>query len=176
MKNKGFTILEMILYVGISAIVLILIMTITWDIMKNQKQTRIKQEMMYSVHTLMQKITTDIQEADDLNEGFSIFNDPGSLSLQKGVNEILIESYLKQMNIDGVNITIRKLRRTEGGQTSDLSKDNMSISSFALTDLSRDQNSHNINVFLEIQYIGTAGESLGVSPVSLERSISIRNK
>lgn len=176
-KHKnGFTLLEILIYTGVSAVVLVLIMGINWDFMRNYRISQINSDLIHTGELLLDKITIDIHGADDLDESFSIFNDPGSLNLVQGVSDVLIEPYLKQINVNGQNITIRKIRRSKDGNTYDLTKDNVNISSFLLQDLSRDQNSHNINISIELEYIGTSNESLNIQPIQFQRSASIRNK
>ena len=81
-KNKGFTLLEMLLYMLIASGILFAITSFALQIMEVSKKSSDMQEIQTNIDYISSKLSSTIQIADSIDNGNSIFeNDIGKLSL-----------------------------------------------------------------------------------------------
>lgn len=126
-KNRGFTLLEILLYLGISSVVLFAIMSFSLQILGINKKSSNTQEIQTSMEVISNRLSTTIQSASTIDMLNSIFDqDVGKISLtlndiEKSPTDIYLQNeniYLKQgansavkMNSDFVKCT--QLKFTE---------------------------------------------------------------
>lgn len=136
--KKGFTLLELIIYIGISLIVLTSLLSFAWIVIQDQ----IKQERLEEIYStgnfIIDKISYYEKRAANIGGGTIYIQDPGAIAFTYSSNpSITIDSYTKDVLVAGVPLTITKLRFTEGSNPAlDLTSDRVNVSHFIITDLS----------------------------------------
>jgi len=80
--EQGFTLLELILYIAIIAIVLTSMSQFAWNVIGVRTKSSTQQEASSTARLISERIKYEIRNADGLNVGTSVFNtNPGTLSL-----------------------------------------------------------------------------------------------
>lgn len=81
-NNKGFSIVEIIAYFSILAIVSTLVITSIINLFKNYNIVKINQEIEYNAISILDKLTRDVRDANKINIQNSSFSVPeGSVSV-----------------------------------------------------------------------------------------------
>lgn len=140
-QQLGFTLLEMLLYLGVVTLVTIpslaLISTFVGDQNKEENVTEVSYRGTF-IMSLLRRISRSSQSVDVS----TIYEtDPGKLvfNLFDGT-KIIVDTYQKEVIFGGVLTTIRKLRYQEGTQSArDITSDDVDVFSFLLHDFSRSQ-------------------------------------
>lgn len=154
-SQKGFTLVELIIYVATVSVVLVIGINLGLNLIKSDSQARSEQEIYNNARLLVNTITQKIRESDDVATGSSVFGEhPGVLAL----TDIVFDT-----QIDG---TVRKMRIQEGGVISDLTSDGVNVSNFVLTDLTRGSEPKNVLIQLTLEGYGQS--------FSIETAVSIR--
>lgn len=176
--QNGFTLIELIVYIAISAMVLVTAINIGWNLIISEANVTGKQEVYMSARTIMNQIQISIREADDVITGSSTFGShPGMLTLDYpgGTTDVIFDTYTKSVTIGGLPATVRKLRIKEGSADYvDLTSDKVDITNFTLTNLTRVNEPKNINIELTIQKVNPGNDPNFDASISLETAISIR--
>lgn len=80
--RKGFSLIEILIYIVIVGVIAIVFVTFVIDITVSAQKSRVNQEVQQQLRFSMQRIIQEIQAADDINTGASTFDlHPGVLSL-----------------------------------------------------------------------------------------------
>ena len=66
-KSKGFTLIELIIYLAIVSVILTVISYLMLDIVSGQSQTVSEQEVIYAVRSVSRIVTRDIQSAQAIS-------------------------------------------------------------------------------------------------------------
>lgn len=179
-NKKAFTLMELIVYVAISATVLVGIITFSWNIMGTGVKVDISTELTQNARTCMEKFTQGVQAAMDLDTGGSTFDiHPGVLSLDYDLaaDDIVIDTYEKQIDVAGNPTTIRKLRLTKGSESPvDITSDQMNVTNFVITNLTRDTDAQNVTMQLTLEYINVDNHYPWNNTITIETSATIRER
>lgn len=121
-KNRGFTLIEILLYMLIVTIMLFAIMSFAMQVMTvNTKSVNI-QEIQTNIDYIGNKFSSSIQSASSIDDGNSIFdNDIGTLSLNmpdlgKSPTAIYLENsevYLQEGSSQAVKISSDSMKCTQ---------------------------------------------------------------
>ncbi len=77
-KNKGFTLVELIIYIAIISIVVVGFITFTLSIINSRNKNYVVQEVQANTRTAFKLISQEILLAEGVNIGSSVFDsDPG---------------------------------------------------------------------------------------------------
>ncbi len=150
-KNKtGFTIIEILLYVGISSIVLSSIAVFTAGML----QARVKSQTMAEVEQqgleTMQMITQTVRNAHQINSP-NVGNESSSLSID-------VESVDKSPTV--FDSSAGKVRIKEGsGSYIALTNSRVSVSDLKFRNLSRGQTPGIIELSFHVEYINSSGRN-----------------
>ena len=80
--NSGFSIIEIIVYIAIFAVMSAVIINSYITIFSSFSNTQTMRNLLESGHTAMERISREIRQADSLNMGSSVFgSNPGELQL-----------------------------------------------------------------------------------------------
>lgn len=80
--NKGFSLLEMLVYIAILVLMLGIIMEITISVVRSHKAIKASKNVENSAMSSLERITREIRQADSVNTLSSIFDSsPGKLVL-----------------------------------------------------------------------------------------------
>lgn len=136
--KRGFTIIEFIIYIGITSILLIATLTFAFVIINDQiKQSRIM-EVNNIGSFVIGKIAYYTTRADSVDAATNYNTNPGKLVLNNGANpQITFDTYAKTLQLNGGNVEIIKLRMKIGtGTAVDITSDKVSVTNFTLTNAS----------------------------------------
>lgn len=138
MNQKGFTLIEFIIYIGIVTLVLIASLTFAWTLINDQ----IKQERLIEVNDngsfVLEKISYYTKRAASLDAQTIYDINPGKLVLNYSSNpQVIIDTYQKEVTLGEISTTIIKLRIKIGAEPAiDIISDKINVTNFIITDLS----------------------------------------
>lgn len=176
-NQKGFTLVEFIVYVGIASFVLISTINISWNIMTAQSHFNAKQEVYINSRLAMNQLGIALRQADDVLTNQSIFDsNPGVLKLDyPGSNDVVIDTYIKNISVGGKPAAIRKLQiKNTDGSFTDLTTDKVDVTNFTLTNLTRGSEKDNINMEFRIERVNPGDDPTYDASLSFETAISLR--
>jgi hypothetical protein len=175
--NKGFTFVEMIIYIAIFTIVLFVIFRLFWQVQVSDIKGRVSRETKENISQTMEIFKHYVRQADNLNAGDSVFgSNPGILSLENG-GAIKIDTYEKEITIGGKTQTIRKLRLTEGVDPAlDITSDHVNVDNFVLTDLTHDAGLGAVLMDLTVSGVNPGGDPLYEHSFSIQSGAVVRNE
>ncbi|MDP4008574.1 MAG: prepilin-type N-terminal cleavage/methylation domain-containing protein [Candidatus Peregrinibacteria bacterium] len=180
MRNKGFTLIELIIYVAIASGVLVSVITFAWAVIGSGVKVDVSSELTQNGRFVLEKITQEIHAAEDVVIGSSTFGvSPGVLTLDlSGPNtDVVFDTYAKDVTVGGQVISITKLRMQDGTDPAvDITSDKVNLTNFVLTNLTRDTEPANINIEITLVHITTGEDPLRDRNLSFETAVSIREK
>jgi len=130
-NNRGFTLVELIIYILVVSVILISATYYAIDVIGAQTKARSYQEVQQNARLALRRMVQEIRAAENLNEGSSVFDsNPGTLSLDH-------TDPAKDPTI--FDVSSGRLRITQGGNgpyylttdqaiVSDLTFENLSVS------------------------------------------------
>ncbi|MDO8498666.1 MAG: prepilin-type N-terminal cleavage/methylation domain-containing protein [bacterium] len=160
--QKGFTLIELILYVAIVAIVLGSLIPFAWNIIGGEVKSQTDQEVSSQARIVSEKIKTEIRNAKD----FVSIIPPATLNLTDINNNSVV------ITLSAGKVT---LNRGGAGATA-LNSDNTNVPALTFTNYtSADYKTKNIQFVFTIDdnYSGTRQE-YNASPLTVESSAEIR--
>ena len=168
--KKGFTLLELIIYIGIASMVIVAAAELVVGTTRAQAKSQELHEIHMNARLVMNQLTVKIKEAEDVFTGLSTFDtNPGILVLDYpgAGTDIIIDTYDKTVTRGSQDVIIKKLRIKEGSADYvDLTNDKVDLTNFVLSDMTRENEKDNINVQLTL--------AINDSDISVETSISLR--
>ena len=138
MKKTGFTLLELIIYIGISTIVIMATFSFFFMLVGD----KIKQERITHVDNMgqfiLKKISYHTKRAAAIDLTTAYHASPGKLVLNYIANpQIIFDTYQKQIMIGGAPVTITKLRMKTGlNPADDLTSDEVTVVNYAIENVS----------------------------------------
>ena len=133
-RSSGFTLVELIIYIGIVAIILVSITYLVFDIISGQTKSYVHLEVDQNLRFIKDIMTQDIKTASD-------FNIPSADVLNLDTGAVIY-------TFDGVN---NKITRQEGAVINDITTDEIEVTG-NFTSLSYNQRTKNVRVHLDINY------------------------
>ena len=113
-KNKGFSIMEIIIYFTLLSVISILVINNIISLFKNYNIAKSNQEIEYNAINIIDKITRDVRDARNVNisdSSFSVADGSVSLNIASSTNEIsstTVKFYLNNNKLkymkDGVDV------------------------------------------------------------------------
>ncbi|MFH1012593.1 MAG: prepilin-type N-terminal cleavage/methylation domain-containing protein [Candidatus Peregrinibacteria bacterium] len=175
-NNKGFTMIELVVYVAVAAFILVGIVRFNWDIMGVGVKLNVSGELTQNSRLVLERITYKIQNAEALAVASSTFGvHPGVLTVTASGANSIIDTYTKNVSIGGQTISIRKLRMKEGAAAAiDLTSDKVNVTHFVLTNLTRDEEPANVKMELTLEYVETGEDPLRNESLSVQTAASLR--
>ena len=176
-NKKGFTLVEMITYIAIFSVILFVIVQLFWQVQISSIRSKASSEVKENVAQIVEIFKYNIRGADDIYVGDSVFNThPGILSIQNE-STIIIDTYTKDVILDGRSNTIRKLRYKKGSDPSvDLSSDRVNVENFVVRNLTQGVNPNNIKMELTISYLNPEDDYLYDQSISINTSALVRKE
>lgn len=178
--KKGFTLLELIIYIAILSIIMVVVISFTWRIMKNTQSVENASEVVQTMRLVFNKFNQTIRQADEIViESSTLNSNPGVLVVTDGVSgdQIIFDTYLKTIQKGGNDLEIRTLRVTSGSNPAiDLTSEKVKVTNLVFRNLVREKEPANINLQLTLENVHPGeGQTLNKS-LSLETAASIRKK
>jgi len=79
-KNKGFTLVELLVYISISSVIILAVFTFVISLMQTQSKITLERETWENAQRSMDRIVRELQKATSIDESSSIFGtNPGDL-------------------------------------------------------------------------------------------------
>jgi len=153
-KKTGFTLVEMIIYVTIFAVILTIIIQVFWQVNITGNRVQASAELQENVSQVINIAVRTVREGESLNTGASIFgSNPGVLVIDD-TDTMLIDTYAKMISIAGQNISIRKLQLTRGFNAPvDITSDHVNVTNFKLTNMTPAGHPGVVQIELEVSRI-----------------------
>lgn len=144
-KKNGFTLLELLIYVGIFIILISIITLFSVTLIRSVNKNYIKKEVAGSAYTAMKTMLYEIKAAKDVYVPTSVFDiNPGQLSLEtaqdtpEGENTTYVDFYLDNNG----KLCVKR----EGKDAEYLISENLKVSNLDFEYLSSVSNSIRINL------------------------------
>lgn len=153
MKNKGFTLIELILYVSIVSIFMVALIPFILGIIQGNVKNNAKQEVFSTARFISEKIKSEIRNSNGFNAsnfGINLADNPGmKLSLIQDAPD----------NPTDIDVNSGKARIKEGVSTAEnLNSDNTKITNLTFTNYSSVDNKTK-NIGFEITVEGNYNSS-----------------
>ena len=161
---KGFTLIELVVYAGILAIILVLIFNFSWQIIYGEIKSQTLLETQQNARFAMEKITRNIEKASAINSPA-----PGSSS-----NTLSLK--MPETNLDPTVFEIfnDKLRIIEGTNTPlELTSDRVLVKNLQFTNLSYQNTPGTIRIEITIDHKNPTGQNPYSASFALESSVSL---
>lgn len=153
-SNKGFTLIELILYVALISIFISGAVLFAWDIIFGRVKSQVQQEVNQNLRLASQRIVYEVRNASDINS--------------VGANDICLASGDSSRNPTKFYISSGRLRIGWGGGSADcinltndepLTSNQVTVSVLTFTDLSTvDEESKNIGFVITVESTGDKQE------------------
>lgn len=176
MKNKGFSLMEIIIYFALVSIVLVAATTFTWNLIKEQEKQQSLSEVNENGSFVMDKIGTNIRKAEDIHSDTMFETQLGKLVLTfPESSKLTIDTYEKTINIGESTATTTKLRYTQDSNSVDLTSDVVDVDRFELIDFSN-SNAHSIKINLKIHRLNPTNSKIYEAKQTWQSSYTIRKR
>jgi type II secretory pathway pseudopilin PulG len=176
---SGFTLVELIVYVGIAALSLMMILITGQNLISSNIRAQAQRELSVNMRPLMNQFTQSVRNAEDIVTASSTFNaHPGAITLDYAGSgtDVIIDTYTKDVTLsNGQIVTIRKLRIKEGALAyQDLTSDQVDVSNFVLRNLTKTSERKNINIEVTLEQLNPLNDPNYNTTISVETAISLR--
>lgn len=176
MKTKAFTLIELILYIAILAIVLVSTIGILWNVIGGSVRVSSSTELSYSARLILDNITRTGRGANDVLIASSTFDShPGVLVFENPGGNITFDTAVKNITVGGQSLTIRKLRmKTGAGSPIDLTSDKVDVTNFVVKNRTRGMEPKNAKVEVTLAFVNPGQDPARNKILSFETAVSIR--
>lgn len=178
-NNQGFTLVELIVYVGITSIVLISLISFSWNVSGSSTRIQVNNELTQNGRLVLEQITQKTQAADDIDTGNSTFDDDsGVLVLDYGgVNDVTFDTYNKNVTIGGQSTFITKIRMQVGANPAvDLTSDKIHVSKFYFQNYTQSTEAKNTHFELTMEYANPGDDPRRNQSFNFQTAISVREQ
>lgn len=152
-NEKGFTLIELILYIALIAIFISGAITFAWDIVYGGAKSSVQREVNYNIRLASKRIAYEIRNASAINSVTS--------------NSLCLASDISERNPTRIYVSSNQLRVAWGGGSSNctgmthdesLTSNQVTVSNLAFEDNSSGSDSFNIAYSLTVSKTGTRQE------------------
>ncbi len=165
--TNGFTLIEMVVYVAIMAVIITALVTFTSDAIKANSKSLMLRESLDNAHRALEVITREIRHAEEIYTPTSLFGTSyGQLSLKtiKNLPEGEQNSYVDFFVEDGI-VYIKQ----EGEDAEALTSNNVEVTDLVFTNIDP-----SVQINLTIGYKGSASKPSYRASTSLTTSATLR--
>lgn len=176
MKTKAFTLIELIIYIAIVAIVLVSAIRILWDVIGGSVRVSSSTEIAYSARLVLDNVTRAGRGANDVLTASSTFGThPGVLVFSNTGGDITFDTATKSVTVGDQSVIIRKLRMKTGvGLPIDLTSDKVDVTNFVVKNMTRGTEPKNVKVEVTLVYVNPGQDQARNKTISFETAVSIR--
>lgn len=176
-NRKGFTLVEMILYVTIVSIFFLFTLGFFWQARGIEVRADISREVKENVGQLLEIFKYFVRDAEGVNAGGSQFGvHPGVLELVYSDGNRIFDTYTKDLTVGGVNVTIRKLRYTHSGSSYDLTSDHVDVTTFRLSDLTQGSEPFVTQMELDLESVNPGNDPNYDNSLSVRTTANVREE
>jgi type II secretory pathway pseudopilin PulG len=169
-KKKGFTLVEVLLYVSLVAIFLTGMVYFAWDSILGNIKAGVHQEVQENIRFATSRLQTEIRNAPNINLaisgfGINLANNPGSVLALAGSGPY----YPLTLRVEG---GVLEIKRGAGAWTP-LTGSSVEVTSLTFTDLT-DSNSENVRFTITIEHRNPSGKEEWSKSTTFETSVNLR--
>jgi len=174
---KGFTLIELIIYLAIIAIVLTASISFAWVLINDQIKLHAITELNDNAHFVMDKFVYHAKRAIEIDAQTVFDSNPGKLVLNYHTNpQITIDTYTKQITVGDQTVNITKLRLKHGADPAqDITSDEVNVTNFTITNLSN-PNAKTIQVALNMEKVNPSSHKIYEAQNSWTISLTPRTR
>lgn len=160
MKERGFTFLELILYIALLSIFLTGAVYFAWDIIYGRVRSKVEQEVSENLRVVSERIQLEIRNAKEINN--------------VGANFIELDSGSIGTTI--ISLADKAVQITQGGETNNLTSNEVEVIDLSFINLSTgDQRSKNIKFSLSSRHRNPGGKKEWEKEQTFETSCELRS-
>jgi len=164
MQNRGFTLVEFLLYIGILVMILALASSFLWSFLFGNIKERNYQEVQQNGTFVLAKITQEIKKASQINSP-----SPGAAS--DSLSLVMASSSLNPTIFD---ITNGKLRIAQGARGPfELTSNEVRVSRLQFTNLSYQNTPGAVRIELTLEYLNPEGRAEYEASINLQSTVSL---
>jgi type II secretory pathway pseudopilin PulG len=167
--QKGFTLIETLIYFGIIGVVLTSFITFSIGVGNSRTKNYVVQEVHGNTRTALNLITQRIQASTGVNAGSSTFGtDPGVLSL-------VMADAAKNPTIINLSADDGVVQITEGVASAvAITADEVQVTNLVFTNLTPTGERENIGIAITVEYNNSSGDVEFDYSQSLQTAVSVR--
>lgn len=172
---KGFTLIELTIYIALVAIVLSVVVSIAFTFVNDQTKLSRSAEIQSTGDYILQKMRYEVQRAADIN-GQTIFDSPsGKLVLDTtAASTITFDIYSHQVDFGGTLVDVNTLRIQRGASSAiDLTGPRVNVVGFYVTDQST-ATTETVDVELTLEAVNPSSAQAYESSKIWDTTFSIR--
>lgn len=175
--QKGFTLIELIIYLAIVAIVLTASVSFAWVLINDQIKQQAITEINDNAHFVMDKFVYHTKRSIEIDAQTIFDSNPGKLVLNYFTNpQITIDTYRKEITMGDATVLITKLRLQHGTDPAqDLTSDEINITNFTVTNLSN-PNAKTVQVDLSMEKVNPSNHKIYEAQNSWTISLTPRTR
>jgi len=164
MKNKGFTLIEFLIYIAIVSSILVLMSGFLWNIVFGDIKENAYQEVQQNGRFALTKISQEIKKATGIN------NPPAGSS----ANSLSLVMADPPLNPTVFDVADGKLRITQGtAGPYELTSDAVIVSNLQFTNLSYLNTPGTIRIEISIEYLNPSGRMEYQASINLKSTVSL---
>jgi type II secretory pathway pseudopilin PulG len=171
-NQKGFTLLEMVVYIGLVVIVAGLVINFALSLITSYGKTQASKEAMNNASFALDTIVNEIRQASKIYSPTSVFapTDPGQLSLETLLNPPANEtSTYVDFYVDNNKLYLKR----ESQSALALTSDRVKVKNLTFTRLTPPNAPESVKVQITVGYNAPAGSSFDIS-TTLNATASLR--
>lgn len=174
-KQKAFTLIEIVIYIALTAIILVALINISWNVFNARTRAKVSAELTYNGQIVLDNFVNSVHEAAEVVTNKSTFGtNPGVLELDSA-DDIIIDTYTKTVPLGDGTVDITKVRIQKGVKAAqDLTSDLVDITNLVFTDLTRGSEKENIKMEITLEHIHADYDVDRDKSLDLETSASIK--
>ena len=163
---KGFTLVELIIYMGIIGVILMVASTFAWQIILGNIKVGAYREVEQNVSFAMEKITTAVRNSSKIVEP----EEPG-----EETDYLFLRMSDPSKTLTKFKISDGKIIMSEGDKGPyPLTTDLVQVTNLKFTNLSYEDTPGTVKIEMTIEHVNPAGRSEYEAEIHLENSISLR--
>lgn len=163
---KGFTLIELIIYAGIVAMILVVAVTFAWQIVQGNIKLGALREVEQNANFAMEKITRAIRNSSKIVQP----NDPGENSSWLELNMQDAAKTPTRFEISEEKITMKE----GNGSPMELTTDLVKVTNLKFTNLAYEDTPGTVRIKMTIEYLNPSGRPEYGAEVNLENTVNIR--
>lgn len=146
-SNKGFTLIEVLIYIAISSVVIGAVSSYFFNLMKTYGVGRNQLVITNNLSSIMEKMSLDLRYADDVDDAACVFNsDLGTLVVNKGT-----DSYTYSISGDEI------LYSVNGGVSVPVTTTEVEATAFRFTKINTTGGKEGVNVSITLSARSSSG-------------------
>ncbi len=176
-KQKGFTLVETIVYIAIVSIFLWVALGFFWQMKQAETTGTISREVKENTAQVIEMFRQTVRNGEDVNVGASQFGvDPGTLTLVYSAGSRVFDTYEKSVTIGGLSVDVTKLRLTYGGTSYDLTSDSINVDQFLLSNFTQGGEPNVIQMEFQLSNVNTGNDPDYDESLSARTTANIRQE